>query len=158
MARTETSHFPNGVPSRSRSNLPKDPLQSTDTIKTEFTAREGLYKIASLIDNLGKYASNTCLSEPVKLTCVTRVQTIVDEHSETSSRRSSSTSQSHPEHGLTERQRCQSLLSQGSERNQQNGNILLTELLAFNLGRELIVYEFPEATQVGHSPERFIRY
>ena len=150
MARTETSHFPNAVPLRSRPNLSKDQLQSTDTIKTEFTAREGTYKVVSLIDNLGKFASHTCLSEPVKLTSLTRVQTIVDEQSETSSRRSSSTSHSHVEHGASERQQCQPVLSQGSERNQQNGNILLTELLAFNLGRELLVYEFPEATQVNH--------
>lgn len=161
MARTETLNFNHQTPitglassviSRSNTNQTKDHLQRNDIVKTEFISREGTYKISSLIDNLGKTGTNTCLNEPVKISLITRIQTVSDSNSEASSRRSSTTN-NHPnstaisldnpsnEHYL-ERRRS------SFESNQQNGNLIITEILAFNVGRELIIYEFAEATQV----------
>ena len=165
MARTETGNFshPSATTSlassvipRSNINQTKDHLQRSDTIKSEFTAREGTYKISSLIDNLGKIATNTCLNEPVKITLITRLHTVSDSNSETSSRRSSTTnnhqnsatvSLDNQSNEHSSERRCSST-SNGIENNQQNGNALSTEILAFNVGRELIIYEFSEATQV----------
>ena len=90
-------------------------------------------KISSLIDNLGKIGTNTCLNEPVKITLMTRLQTT----SQTSSRRSSNQENQSNEYN---HERKNSLIS--------NGHSLTTEILAFNVGRELIIYEFSEATQV----------
>lgn len=163
MARTETSNFSHSNPlntlassinSRNQTNLTKD---RNDIVKTEFTVREGTYKISSFIDNLGKIGTNTCLSEPVKITLMTRIQTIIDSNSETSSRRSSTTNHNHRSLSTSlDNQsnehlhdgRHSSISNEGGS-NQQNGNILITEILAFNVGRELIIYEFSEATQVG---------
>jgi hypothetical protein len=167
MARTETSNFSHSAPitslassviSRSntnQTNITKD----RDIVKTEFTAREGTYKISSLIDNLGKTGTNTCLNEPVKITLMTKIQTIIDSNSETSSRGSSTTNNNNnnqtsttvsldnqPNEHYLERRR--SSTSNGIEGNQQNENVIITEILAFNVGRELIIYEFAEATQV----------
>ena len=169
MARTDTSNFSqptsitdlaSTITSRSnnnQTNISKDQIQRSDLVKTEFTAREGTYKISSLIDNLGKIGTNTCLNEPVKITLITRMQTIIESNSETSSIRSSSTAnynhtsttptldnQLH-EHFIETRR---SSISNEIDINQQNGNVVATELLAFNIGRELITYEFTEATQV----------
>ncbi|CAF1168866.1 unnamed protein product [Adineta steineri] len=147
MARTEPSNINHCVaPSiTSRvSNFTKDSNQRSDEIKTEFTSREGTYKISSLIDNLGKIGSSTCLNEPVKITLLPRIQTIYETtNSQTSSRRSSSTNNQN-DHSIEQKQTS---ISNGNETNQQNGNIFLTDILAFNVGRELIVYEFAEATQ-----------
>jgi hypothetical protein len=156
MARTETSNFSHSIPitgvassvtSRSNNNISKE---RSDIIKTEFTAREGTYKISSLIDNLGKLGTNTCLNEPVKVTLMTRIQAIVNGNSETSSRRSSTTNNNHLDNPVNETsvERRRSSISNGTEINQQNGNVIITEILAFNVGRELIIYEFAEATQV----------
>ena len=166
MARTETSNFSHSsipitgvasaVTSRSNNNISKDHIQRSDIVKTEFTAREGTYKISSLIDNLGKLGTNTCLNEPVKVTLLTRIQTLLNGNSETSSRRSSTTNNNlnstrnsldnqSNENSIEQRR---SPISNGIEINQQNGNVIITEILAFNVGRELIVYEFAEATQV----------
>jgi hypothetical protein len=148
MARTEPSninHCVNSSVTSRASSLTKDSIQRNDEIKTEFTSREGTYKISSLIDNLGKIGTSTCLNEPVKITLLSRIQTVLDTNSQTSSRRSSSTNNNN--NNQTENSSEQKL-SNGIELNQQNGNILLTDILAFNVGRELIVYEFTEATQV----------
>ncbi len=168
MARTETSNFSHpastaglapSVIARSntnQSNPAKDHLQRSDTVKSEFTAREGTYKISSLIDNLGKTGTTTCLNEPVKITLIRRIQTITDSNSETSSRRSSTTNNNHVltttssdnrsnEHVLERRLSSE---SNGTELNQANGNVMITEILAFNIGRELIIYEIAEPTQV----------
>ncbi|CAF1118999.1 unnamed protein product [Adineta steineri] len=169
MARTETSNFSHPtsiislsstVTSRStinQSNVPKDQNQRSDIVKTEFTAREGTYKISSLIDNLGKIGTNTCLNEPVKITLMTRIQTRIDSNSETSSTHSSSTTTNNNVNSTTSHLDNQSnehgtdvkrlSISNESELNQQNGNILTTELLACNVGREMVIYEFAEATQ-----------
>lgn len=162
MARTETSNFshpstttPNlasSVISRSNLNQTKDHGQRSDIVKTEFNAREGTYKVSSMIDNLGKTGTNTCLSESVQITLLTRLQTMNDSNSNISSRRSSiannhpnSTGNSLDNHSNDQRR---SSRSSGIESNQQNGNVMTTEVLAFNVGRELIIYEFAEATQV----------
>ena len=55
--------------------LTKDSIQRSDEIKTEFTSREGTYKISALIDNLGKIGTSPCLNEPVKITLLSRIQT-----------------------------------------------------------------------------------
>jgi len=146
MARTEPANINHcvapSITSRA-SSLTKDSLQRNDEIKTEFTSREGTYKISSLIDNLGKIGTSTCLNEPVKITLLSRIQTVFDTiNSQTSSRRSSSINN---DHSMEEKQTS---VSNGSELHQQNGNMFLTDILAFNIGRELIVYEFTEATQV----------
>src|ERR1700761_2858892 len=142
MARTETSNFSHptsitglasSVISRSNTNQTKDHVQRSDIVKTEFTAREGTYKISSFIDNLGKIGTNTCLNEPVKITLLSRIQTVLDTNSQTSSRRSSSTNNNQNENSTEQKQ---SSLSNGNECNQQNGNIVLTDILAFNIGRE----------------------
>ena len=79
MARAETTsnishtNLASSVNSRTTIQQTKDPLQRSDIIKTEFHSREGLYKISSLIDNLGKIGTNTCLNEPVKITLMTRL-------------------------------------------------------------------------------------
>lgn len=104
MARIESANINHCVLTR------KDSIPRHDEIKTEFTAREGTYKVSSFIDTLGRLASNTCLNEPVKITLRSRIQTIVDDGT--------------------------------------RGNILLTDVLAYNVGRELLVYEFTEAIQV----------
>jgi hypothetical protein len=157
MARTETSNFSQSTPintlaSRNQTNLTKD---RSDIVKNEFTVREGTYKISSLIDNLGKSGTNTCLNEPVKITLLTRIQSITDSKSETSSRRSSTTNNNH--HSISTSLDNQSnehfnerrsSTSNGGGVNEQNGNVIITEILAFNVGRELIIYEFAEATQV----------
>jgi hypothetical protein len=166
MARTETSNFSHSTPitglassviSRSNTNQTKDPTQRSDIVKTEFTSREGTYKISSLIDNLGKIGTNTCLNEPVQITLMTRIQTVTDSNSETSSRHSSTTATNHPNSSINHfdnrsnehlLRRRGSSTSDGIEINQQNGNVIMTEILAFNVGRELIIYEFAEATQV----------
>ena len=132
MARTESANINHCV------TLRKDSNQRHDEIKTEFTAREGTYKISSFIDTLGRLASNTCLSEPVKITLQSRIQTVVDDgNSQNSSRRSSTTNHHH------QTEQNSSAVSNGTR-----GNVLLTDVLAFNVGRELLVYEFTEATQV----------
>jgi hypothetical protein len=144
MARTEPSNINHCVPpsiTSRASSLTKDSIQRNDEIKTEFTSREGIYKISSLIDNLGKIGTNTCLNESVKITLLSRIHTILDTNSQTSSRRSS-TINNQIENSFEQKQ---SLTSNGIE---QNGNIILTDILAFNVGRELIVYEFTEASQV----------
>ncbi len=145
MARTEPANINHcvapSITSRA-SSLTKDSLQRNDEIKTEFTSREGTYKISSFIDNLGKIGTSTCLNEPVKITLLSRIQTILDTNSQTSSRRSSSTNNHQTENSIEQKQ------SNGNEFNQQNGNFLPTDILAFNIGRELLVYEFTEATQV----------
>ena len=143
MARSEPSTINHcvapSVTSRA-SSLTKDQLQRTDEIKTEFLSREGIYKISSLIDNLGKLNTNTCLSEPVKITLLTRLQAAPsDAISPASSRRSSATTNDQP----SEQPQQRPSLS--------NGNALLTDVLAFNVGRELIVYEYADATQVNHT-------
>jgi hypothetical protein len=168
MARTETSNFSHSTPitglassviSRSNTNqttITKDPIQRSDIVKIEFTSREGTYKVSSLIDNLGKTGTNTCLNEPVKITLMTRIQTITDSNSETSSRHSSTTNNNHTstttslDNQLNENflERSNSSTSNRIEINQQNGNAIITEILAFNVGRELNIYEFAEVTQV----------
>lgn len=150
MARTEPSNISQcvapSITSRA-SSLTKDQLQRSDEIKTEFTSREGTYKISALIDNLGKLGTNTCLNEPVKITLLTRLQSVSDPNSSTSSRRSSA-GNNHAnahEHSL---EHNRSSLSNGVETSAANGNLLFTDILAFNVGRELVVHEFAEATQV----------
>lgn len=139
MARTEPSNInhcvASSITSPVSSSLSKDSIQRSDEIRTEFTSREGTYKISSLIDNLGKIGTSTCLNEPVKITLLSRVQTICDANSQASSRRSSSTNDN-----SIEQQRLS--LTNG------NGTMFFTDILAFNVGRELIIYEFAEATQV----------
>jgi hypothetical protein len=155
MARIETSNFshPNlasSINSRNQTNSTKD---RNDIVKNEFTVREGTYKISALVDNLSKIGTNICLNEPVKITLLTRLQTIIDSNSSTSSRRSSTTNNNHQsilpnldnEHFSDGRR---SSTSENGGINKQNGNIVITEILAFNVGRELIIYEFSEATQV----------
>jgi len=141
MARTELSNINHcvapSITSRA-SSLTKDSIQRNDEIKTEFTSREGTYKISSLIDNLGKIGTNTCLNESVKITLLSRIHNIFNTNSQTSSRRSSSIN-NQIENSLEQKQ---------TELNQQNGNLIHTDILAFNVGRELIVYEFTEALQV----------
>jgi hypothetical protein len=146
MARTESANINHcvapSITSRA-SSLTKDSIQRNDEIKTEFTSREGTYKISSFIDNLSKVGTSTCLNESVKITLLSRIQTIIDSNSQTSSRRSSSINNNHQiENSIEQKQ------SNGNEFNQQNGNILLTDILAFNIGRELLIYEFTETTQV----------
>ena len=123
MARTESATI-NHCVTPSIISRKDSTTQRHDEIKNELTAREGTYKVSSFIDTLGKLGSNTCLSEPVKITLLSRAQTIVDGES-------SQTNQ-HP----------------ATIANGVHGNILLTDVLAFNVGRELLVYEFSEATQV----------
>ncbi|CAF0838903.1 unnamed protein product [Rotaria sordida] len=169
MARTETSNFSHSAPinnltssvtSRSynnQTNITKDQIQRSDIVKTEFTAREGTYKISSIIDNLGKFGTNTCLNEPVKITLMTRMQTIVDSNSQTSSRCSSTLNNNNNNNSITSNLDNQSNENSietkssstlnGIDINQQNENVIVTEILAFNVGRELIIYEFAEATQ-----------
>jgi hypothetical protein len=140
MARTEPSNINHCVPpsiTSRASSLTKDSIQRNDEIKTEFTSREGTYKISSLIDNLGKIGTNTCLNESVKITLLSRINNIFDTNSQTSSRRSSSINN-----------QIENSLEQKQSLNQQNGNFIHTDILAFNVGRELIVYEFTEASQV----------
>jgi hypothetical protein len=140
MARTEPSNINHCVPpsiTSRASSLTKDSIQRNDEIKTEFTSREGTYKISSLIDNLGKIGTNTCLNESVKITLLSRINNIFDTNSQTSSRRSSSINN-----------QIENSLEQKQTLNQQNGNLIHTDILAFNVGRELIVYEFTEASQV----------
>lgn len=145
-ARCEPSNFSHtnlasSVNSRTTNQQTKDPLQRSDIIKTEFHSREGLYKISSLIDNLGKIGTNTCLNEPVKITLMTRLQTLTD--SQTSSRRSSTTNNDNANQDYSnERKR-----SSTSNDNPTHEHLLTTDILAFNVGRELILYEFAEATQ-----------
>ncbi|CAF0965913.1 unnamed protein product [Rotaria sordida] len=145
MARTEPSNINHCIASSITSpivnnNFIKDSIQRNDEIKTEFTLREGTYKISSLIDNLGKIGTNTCLNEQVKITLLSRIQTICDTNSQSNSRRSSSTNENSIE------QKQLSLINE-NELNQPNDSIFLTDILVFNVGRELIVYEFAEATQ-----------
>ncbi|UJR36414.1 hypothetical protein I4U23_029137 [Adineta vaga] len=169
MARTEPSNFSHPpsifglastITTRStinQTNLSKDPNQRNDNIKTEFISREGTYKVSSFIDNLGKSGSNTCLNEPVRLTLITRLQSLNESNSETSSLHSSLTinnnRQSIPpslENPSNDQQfdgRKHSAVSNGIEGNEQSENVITSELLAFNIGRELIMYEFNEATQ-----------
>ena len=159
MARTEPSNISQcvapSITSRA-SSLAKDQLQRSDEIKTEFTSREGTYKISALIDNLGKLGTNTCLNEPVKITLLTRLQSVSDPNSSASSSRRSSAGNNHSnahEHSL---EHTRSSLSNGVETSAANGSLLLTDILAFNVGRELVVHEFAEATQVNlqrRSPE-----
>ena len=156
MARTEPSNINHcvapSVTSRA-SNVIKDSIQRSDEVKTEFTSREGTYKISSFIDNLGKIGTSTCLNEPVKITLLPRIQTVVDTNtSRTSSRRSSSTNNPN-DHSMEQKQ---SSVSNGNELNPQNGNLFLTDILAFNVGRELIVYEFAEATQVEKLTSKYL--
>ncbi|CAF1022635.1 unnamed protein product [Didymodactylos carnosus] len=141
-----------------------------DEVKSEFSAREGRYKISSVIDHLGKHCSTytTTLSEPVKITLLQRTQQIVhnstnqsNSASETSSRRSSSlTANDKPPNSnvdgsgdyLTKQSISNGVETGGTngyavQNGNVNGTILLTEVLAFNVGRELLVYEFTEAKQ-----------
>jgi len=161
MARTETANFSHSsattslassVISRSNANQTKDQIQRSDVVKTEFTAREGTYKISSLIDNLNKIGSNTCLNESVKITVMTRIQSIIDSNSETSSRRSSTINNHHNSNSVSldnqSNEHSNERRRSSIEINQLNGNVMITEILAFNVGRELIIYEFSEATQV----------
>ena len=170
MARTETSNFSHpsasatttasnlasSVIPRSNPNQTKDHVQRSDIVKTEFHAREGTYKISAVIDNLSKTGTSTCLSEPVQVTLLTRLQTISNSNSETSSRRSSIANNHHHHNSLTttncldnhSNDQRRSPPSTAIEINQANGNVMITEILAFNIGRELIIYEFAEATQV----------
>lgn len=152
MARTEPSNINQCVApciTPRACSFPKDNIQCSDEIKTEFTSREGTYKISSLIDNLGKIGTNTCLSEPVRITVLPRIQAVFDAAtSQTSSRRSSSANQP-LEHASDAK------ATNGNEFSQTQPNVLLTDILAFNVGRELIVYEFAEATQVNIN-ERFV--
>ncbi|CAF3598986.1 unnamed protein product [Rotaria socialis] len=142
MARTEPSNInhcvASSVTSPVSSSLSKDSIQRSDEIKTEFTSREGTYKISSLIDNLGKIGTSTCLNEPVKITLLSRVETICDTNSQASSRRSSLTNDNSIEQKPL-------LLTNG---NKVNGTMFFTDILAFNVGKELIIYEFAEATQL----------
>ncbi|CAF1280597.1 unnamed protein product [Adineta ricciae] len=169
MARSETSNFshPSSItglastitarPTLNQTNLSKDPNQLSDNIKNEFLSREGTYKISSFIDNLGKSNSNTCLNEPVKITLMTRLQPLNGCNSETSSMNSSSTLNNNRqsntpslENQPNEQQYFemkQSAFSNGVETSQQNGNMISTQLLTFNIGRELIMYEFTDSTQ-----------
>ncbi|CAF1093205.1 unnamed protein product [Rotaria sp. Silwood1] len=145
MSRTESSNINHCVAPLITSPVncfTKDSIQRSDEIKTEFTSREGTYKISSLIDNLGKIGTSTCLNEPVKITLLSRVQNICDTNSQTSSRRSSSINNN--DNSNEEKQLS---LINGNELNQPNGSIFLTDILAFNVGRELIIYEFAEAIQ-----------
>lgn len=169
MARTETSNFSHpsastttttaainlasSVIPRSNPNQTKDHVQRSDIVKTEFHAREGIYKISAVVDNLSKTGTSTCLNEPVQMTLLTRLQTISNSNSETSSRRSSivnnhhnSTTNNCLDNHSSDQRRSPS--SSGIEMNQTNGNVMITEILAFNIGRELIIYEFTESTQV----------
>jgi hypothetical protein len=147
MARTESSNInqcvTSTITSRPTTSLTKDHSSRGDEIKSELTSREGTYKISALIDHLGKLDSNTCLNEPVKITLLTRQQSISNPNSSTSSRRSSTGNA----HDHSPEQKRTSTIN-GIECHQTNGNTLLTDILAFNVGRELIVYEFTEATQV----------
>ena len=162
MARTESANFSHSsatnnlalsVIPRSNTNQTKDQLQRSEIVKTEFTSREGIYKISSLIDNLNKLGTNTCLNESVKITVITRIQNLIDSTSETSSRRSSTTNNNHHTISLDNQSNEHSSERRRSsiETNQVNGNVMITEILAFNVGRELILYEFAEATQVSCS-------
>ncbi|CAF4999918.1 unnamed protein product [Rotaria magnacalcarata] len=167
MARTETSNFSHPTPINNlassvsprsynnSTNLTKDQIQRSDIVKTEFTAREGVYKVSSIIDNLGKFGTNTSLSESVKITLMTRIRTVVDSNSQSSSRRSSTLNNQNSITNGIDNQSTEnsnetkpSSISNGTEINQPNGNVIITEILAFNVGRELIIYEFAEATQV----------
>ncbi|CAF3762591.1 unnamed protein product [Rotaria sp. Silwood1] len=146
MSRTESSNINHCVAPLITSPVncfTKDSIQRSDEIKTEFTSREGTYKISSLIDNLGKIGTSTCLNEPVKITLLSRVQNICDTNSQTSSRRSSSINNNND----NSNEEKQLSLINGNELNQPNGSIFLTDILAFNVGRELIIYEFAEAIQ-----------
>ncbi|CAF1182087.1 unnamed protein product [Adineta ricciae] len=149
MARPEPSNINHcvapSITSRA-SNFPKDDNQRSDEIKTEFTSREGTYKISSFIDNIGKIGTNTCLSEPVKITLLPRIQTNFDmTNSQTSSRRSSSTNNNTTSNSIDHsNEQKQISATNGYD---SNGNLILTDILAFNIGRELIIYEFAEATQ-----------
>ncbi|CAF4749110.1 unnamed protein product, partial [Rotaria magnacalcarata] len=166
MARTETSNFSHPTPINNlassvsprsynnSTNLTKDQIQRSDIVKTEFTAREGVYKVSSIIDNLGKFGTNTSLSESVKITLMTRIRTVVDSNSQSSSRRSSTLNNQNSITNGIDNQSTEnsnetkpSSISNGTEINQPNGNVIITEILAFNVGRELIIYEFAEATQ-----------
>ncbi|CAF4733423.1 unnamed protein product, partial [Rotaria socialis] len=166
MARTETSNFSHPTPINNLTssvsprsynnptNLTKDQIQRSDIVKTEFTAREGVYKVSSIIDNLGKFGTNTCLTESVKITLMTRIRTVVDSNSQTSSRRSSALNNQNSITNSIDNQSTEnsneikpSSISNGIEINQPNGNVIITEIIAFNVGRELIIYEFAEATQ-----------
>lgn len=147
MARPEPSNItqcvsPTSITSRA-SSLSKDQYRHNDEMKNEFSSREGSYKICALIDNLGKLGSANCLSEAVKMTVLHRSQFMSNPNSSNSSRRSSSTGHS-PEQ-INESSRSSVPTSNGIE---TNGTVLLTDLLAFNVGRELIIHEFTEATQV----------
>lgn len=170
MARTETSNFSHSAPIsnltstvaprsyNNQTNLTKEQIQRNDIVKNEFTAREGTYKVSSVIDNLGKFGANTCLNESVKVTLIKRVQNNLDSNSQSSSRRSSTLNNNNNNNSTTNSLDNQSNensnetkslpISNGVELNQQNGNVILSEILAFNVGRELLIYEFAEATQV----------
>ena len=148
MARTEPANINQcvapSITSRA-SSLTKDQLQRSDEIKNEFNAREGIYKTSVLIDHLSKLGSNTCLNEPVKLSVLTRLQNLSNSNSATSSRRSSTGNT----HSITNHEHAiESATSNGNDFHPTNGNPIVTDILAFNIGRELIVYEFTEPTQV----------
>jgi len=122
MARTEqpttiNHSIQSNFTSRPSSNLAKDSTQRNDEIKSEFHLREGTYKISSLIDNLGKFGTNNCLNESVKMTLLTRVHIQTNAENE----------------------------SVNSEINETS--IEQTNILVFNLGRELLIHEFNERRQ-----------
>ena len=143
MARAEPSNINYWVaPARSSpiNSLTKGSIQRGDEIKSEFTLREGTYKISSLIDHTSKSDTKTCLNESVKLTLLPRMKTISDTNTYTSSRCSSLVNN----HNSDE----QRLLSNDNDLNQTNRNRIFTDILAFNIGRELIIYEFTEVKKV----------
>lgn len=126
MARTEpptTNHSIQSNFTSRPSSLTKDSTQRNDEIKNEFHLREGTYKISSFIDNLGKFGTNNCLNEPVKMTLLTRVQI----NTETTSLNDSSV----------------------DETNENVNNF--ADILVFNLGRELIIHKFDERKQSNFS-------
>ena len=92
-----------------------------DEIKTEFNSHEGTYKISALINNLEKINTNQCLNQPIKITLISRIKKI--------------------------NSYCSSITNNNMI--DENENIIQTDILVFNIGRELIIYEFIEPTQVG---------
>lgn len=123
---------------RTSAQINRNYFSSSDFIPNEFQIGDDLYKICSFIDHRAKTGQTICFNEPVKMTSITRLQRRrIDENPST-------INQFDVEENEDERDRT--AIS-------THGNLFRTELLMFNLGRELILYEFPEMTQVGRANE-----
>jgi hypothetical protein len=88
----------------------KTQQSSEGKFQRELVAPEGVYQISAIIDNINKSNTNSCLSEPVKVNCLTRLRALTNP--------------------------------------QRHDHIPHNEILAFNLGKDLILYEFTESDQV----------